>query len=144
MVYGQISIVAVAIYCALLTLFYALLWVSFALHKKQNARKIKKLESTLSVLSAGSVGMGQKMLSLEKKLSQLCKAQDEMKVSDLNFSYTQAQQLIAQGVDSDAIAANSGLSASEINLMQLLYQREPQVLARKFQAPGATSRLDHV
>ncbi|WP_086931379.1 DUF2802 domain-containing protein [Agarilytica rhodophyticola] len=92
--------------------------------------QIKKIESTVNIMTSGSLGMGQKMLTLEKKVSNLRHAQNEMKVSDVDFSYTQAQKLIAQGMDSRAIAANSGLSASEINLMRLLHQHHSDGCAR--------------
>lgn len=82
--------------------------------------KIEKLDATIEVLTSGSVGMGKKLLVLEGKLLKLGATQDEMQQSDFTFSYTQAQKLIAQGIDNQAIAANSGLSTTEINLMRLL------------------------
>lgn len=87
---------------------------------RQQLEKIEKLECTIEVLTSGSVGMGKKLLVLEGKLLKLGATQDEMKQNDLTFSYTQAQKLIAQGIDNQAIAANSGLSTTEINLMRLL------------------------
>lgn len=96
-------------------------------YKNAYQSQLKKIESTINVMTSGSLGMGQKILTLEEKVSNLRRAQNEMKVSDLDFSYTQAQKLIAQGMDSRAVAANSGLSASEINLMRLLHKHQRQV-----------------
>ena len=107
-------------------LMQSLFLIAFVRFRKRSIQHIKKLESTISVLSSGSLGMGQKMLSLEAKMSNLRDTQDEMKQSDIDFSYTQAQKLISQGVDNDAIAANSGLSATEINLMRLLHSKSAE------------------
>jgi len=93
--------------------------------------EIKRLESSLSILTSGSLGMGQKMLVLEDKLTKLQSSQEELKHSDLDFSFTQAQKLIAEGLDSEAIAVNSGLSSSEINLMRLLHKRKTDDTEKK-------------
>tara|TARA_R110000868_G_scaffold369753_1_gene633241 strand:- start:348 stop:764 length:417 start_codon:yes stop_codon:yes gene_type:complete len=88
--------------------------------QRQHDSQLKKLETNISVLTTGALGMGQKTLVLEATIKKLQKAQEEFKQSDVEFSYTQAQKLISQGVGDDAVAANSGLSATEINLMRML------------------------
>lgn len=96
------------------------LWLSLKRSNAKQFAEIKKLKTNVSVLTSGALGMGQKMLNLEAKYQRLSDAQEEIKQNDLDFSYTQAQKLISQGVDDNAVAANSGLSSSEINLMRLL------------------------
>ncbi|MFL0799826.1 MAG: DUF2802 domain-containing protein [Agarilytica sp.] len=99
--------------------------------------EIQKLQTNVSVLTSGALGMGQKMLSLEVKYQRLKDAQEEIKQSDLEFSYTQAQKLISQGMDDSGVAANSGLSSTEINLMRMLQQGETTAdLAQKPYAPA--------
>ena len=88
--------------------------------QRQHDAQLKKLQTNISVLTTGALGMGQKTLVLEATIKKLQKSQEEIKQSDLEFSYTQAQKLISQGVDDGAVAANSGLSSTEINLMRLL------------------------
>ncbi|VUD56522.1 hypothetical protein TDB9533_02178 [Thalassocella blandensis] len=89
---------------------------------RQQSKELKKIRASMNVLSSGSLGMGQRMIALEQKLNSLQSSQEELKQSNMDFSYTQAQKLIEQGIDSQTIAANSGLSSSEIQLMQLLHQ----------------------
>lgn len=106
---------------------YAVFFLALRKFKRDHEQHIKKLESTIKVLSSGSLGMGQKMLALEAQIVRLRDAQEEMKLSDIDFSYVQAQKLISQGVDDDAVAANSGLSSTEINLMRLLHRQEVKI-----------------
>lgn len=81
---------------------------------------LEKLKGQVSVLSAGTVGLGQKVIDVEVKLRDLEGQQSELQHSDMDYSYAQAEKLIAQGVDDSSIALNSGLSSSEINLMRLM------------------------
>lgn len=104
-----------------------LTWIFFlsaivVLVKRSNAmqHELDRLSNNLSVLTSGSVGMGKKILVLEERYRSLREKFDEIKESELAFSYTQAEKLIQQGIDDQSIAANSGLSTTEINLMRLL------------------------
>lgn len=85
---------------------------------------IRKVRNKLDVAISGSIGMGKKLIVLEKKINALSVTQEEMRVSDMDFSYSQAQRLIEQGADLGTIAANSGLSSSEIQLMQLIHSQQ--------------------
>lgn len=79
------------------------------------------LSKELSLLSSSTVGMGQRMVQLQAKLDELQSNQSEMNDSEAQFAYTQALRLLEQGADSTTVAANSGLSKSEIQLMQLVH-----------------------
>lgn len=112
--------------CIVNSVLMAVLISSLALKKLKTEYlvRIGKLETNVSILTSGALGMGQKMLSLEAKYLRLSEIQEEIKQSDTEFSYTQAQKLISQGVDDIAVAANSGLSSTEINLMRLLQNQD--------------------
>ncbi len=104
--------------------------------RELHSTDIQKLQTNVSVLTSGALGMGQKMLSLEAKYQRLREAQEEIKQSDLEFSYTQAEKLISQGVDDVGVAANSGLSSTEINLMRMLQGKTTEDFAHKSYAPA--------
>ena len=87
---------------------------------------IQALEKKIFLISSGSLGFGQRVLALEKKIRSLQDQQQDIRQQDLEFSYSQAQKLIEQGLDSRAVAASSGLSVSEVDLMQMLYGRASQ------------------
>ncbi|MFL0808958.1 MAG: DUF2802 domain-containing protein [Agarilytica sp.] len=114
--------------CIFSSIFVSYLGFSLVLRmqRKHFQKQINKIETNISILTSGALGMGQKMLTMETMFRRLKDVQEEIKQSDLEFSYTQAQQLMAQGVDDGAIAANSGLSSTEINLMRLLQEQQGQ------------------
>lgn len=114
-------VVAVSISVVVLTWMF-LLSAVVVLAKRCNAMQhdLNRLSNNVSVLTSGSVGMGKKILVLEEKYQNLREKFEEIKESEVAFSYTQAEKLIQQGIDDQAIAANSGLSTTEINLMRLL------------------------
>ncbi len=120
--------------CIVNSVLMAVLISSLAVKKlkAEHAERISKLETNVSILTSGALGMGQKMLSLEAKYLRLSEIQEEIKLSDTEFSYTQAQKLISQGVDDVAVAANSGLSSTEINLMRLLQNQNQDHTAHSF------------
>ncbi|PCK10068.1 MAG: hypothetical protein COA42_00265 [Alteromonadaceae bacterium] len=95
--------------------------------QKKHHLEVGKLQRRFKMLNAGAIGMGEKILRLEARARSLHKAQEEMRTNDLDFSYAQAQKLIERGIDSDQVAVNSGLSSSEIQLMQLLHQQDTPV-----------------
>lgn len=92
-------------------------------YKKAAQQDIHRQANQIKILTSGSIGLGNKILALEAKLEKLTSDQEELKTSDVEFSFTQAQKMIEQGLDSDSVAATSGLSASEIQLMELIHKK---------------------
>lgn len=105
-------------------LFLTMLLMQFFFVRKHRVMQeaILALEKKIYIVTSTSLGMGQRMLELESKIMSLRDLHDEFKHNDLNFSYSQANNLIEQGLEAEAVAANSGLSLSEVNLMELLYR----------------------
>lgn len=112
--------------CVLASVVLASLYCIFLLSrfKSEFFARMKKLESNMNVINSSTLGMGQKILAIEKNIHALKIAQDERKVTEFDVSYSTAEKLISQGADDRAIAANVSLSASEINLMRLLHGNE--------------------
>lgn len=81
-----------------------------------------KLEKRIRIITSGAVGMGEKLVKLESRLADAENGKLQAAESEAEFSYTQALKLIESGVDHSTIISNSGMSESEINLMELLHQ----------------------
>lgn len=81
-----------------------------------------KLEKRIRIITSGAVGMGEKLVKLESRLADAENGRLQTTESEAEFSYTQALKLIESGVDHSTIISNSGMSESEINLMELLHQ----------------------
>lgn len=87
-------------------------------HKQALESRIKHLESKLEFLSTGSKGMGQRLMTAEKKLNQALEKQDELLSNNKDALFQrQAERVLKQPLPSDDDAA---LSRSEAKLMALV------------------------
>ncbi len=113
---------------------FSLLLINRIINKlnRHHAMQMKQLEDRLSILTSSSLGMGKKIIAMEERMQSTQKTLGEMRRSDQDFSYSQAQKLIAEGLDEKAIAANSGLSDTEIHLMQMLHQQKSGGMAESY------------
>ncbi|WP_028877516.1 DUF2802 domain-containing protein [Teredinibacter turnerae] len=86
------------------------------------ARQLQAMEKKTATMISGSLGMGQRIMALEKKLREVSDQQHHYNAAESDFSYSQAHTMIDQGVDASTVAANTGLTVSEIELMELLHK----------------------
>ena len=81
---------------------------------------LSELKKDQSQTVQGTIGMGQRMLRLEKRVKLLLDQPMPEPIDEQSFAYSQANQMIQQGADVDTIAATCGISHSEVHLMQRL------------------------
>lgn len=80
--------------------------------------RIKTLETKLDFVTTGSKGMGQRLMTAEKKLNQALEKQDELLSNNKDALFQrQAERLLKQPLPADDDAA---LSRSEAKLMALV------------------------
>jgi hypothetical protein len=84
-----------------------------------------RLERELASISSASIGMGQRLIALEKRL---LKAEPETTQfgSDTanDYPYSQASTLLEQGLDMDEVARRCGLSRAEVSLLGAMAMAE--------------------
>ena len=125
---SAVLLVLATVFC--LGAFFITRW-----QNRKHKSEIDKIMKNLKVVTSASVGMGQRLIELESNIANLRDVQDEFKHKDLDFSYSQAHKLIRQGLSSDTVAANSGLSISEVSLMELM-QQEYQSSSERILSPS--------
>lgn len=83
---------------------------------------IQKLSRDLAVSNSGSVGMGQRLLAMEKRLQEPKKTDQKIDYyNDEDFQpYSQAAQLFKLGLDAEEVAKRCGLSRAEASLIQMM------------------------
>jgi len=93
----------------------------------------QRLDHNLQVANSGSIGMGKRLIELERQLS---KSDDESKpvaVEAFNASFdpelADAARLLEAGLPADEVARRCGLSRAEASLMQLMHSQVKQVKA---------------
>ena len=88
-----------------------------------NEKLIQKLMREVAASSSGSVGMGQRLLAMEKRL-QASAAKSAEKIDYYNDdefqSYSQAAQMFKMGMDCDEVARRCGLSRAEASLLEMM------------------------
>jgi hypothetical protein len=111
--------------CALSVVALVIAYVSLQLVRKQagdNERLIQKLMRDVAASSSGSVGMGQRLLAMEKRLQADAKKPEKIDYyNDDEFQpYSQAAQMFKMGMDCDEVARRCGLSRAEASLLEMM------------------------
>lgn len=120
----QIEIALIAsLVCSLLALVIAV--VSLKSSRKQaanNEKLLQKLMRDLAASNSGSVGMGQRLLAMEKRLQNTPKPSEKIDVyNDDEFQpYSQAAQMFQMGLDAEEVARRCGLSRAEASLLEVM------------------------
>jgi uncharacterized protein YoxC len=113
--------------CAVVSVFA----LAISLHSLQRVRQqageneklIQKLMREVAASSSGSVGMGQRLLAMEKRLQANANKQPEKidYYNDDEFQpYSQAAQMFKMGMDCDEVARRCGLSRAEASLLEMM------------------------
>ncbi len=85
---------------------------------------ISSLNHELQAIGSGSMGVGRKLLSLEKQITELKNSQEEMVRNDPNrVSYTEATRLVELGAEVEDLMNSCGISRPEAELVTALSQR---------------------
>ncbi len=108
---------------SLLALFVAIISLKTSRNQAANNEKLlQKLMRDLAASNSGSVGMGQRLLAMEKRLQNSPKPSEKIDVyNDDEFQpYSQAAQLFQMGLDADEVARRCGLSRAEASLLEVM------------------------
>jgi len=104
-----------------ISLFFLATWWQIIQQRNAFTRRLVALEKQLRVITSGSVCMGEHILKLESELKNIRQKRHHDVETDAQYSYSQAVNLIQQGVDASTVAANCGLSDCEIQLTELIH-----------------------
>jgi Protein of unknown function (DUF2802) len=108
---------------SLLALVIALISLKSSRNQAANNEKLlQKLMRDLAASNSGSVGMGQRLLAMEKRLQNTQKQSEKIDVyNDDEFQpYSQAAQMFQMGLDADEVARRCGLSRAEASLLEVM------------------------
>lgn len=85
----------------------------------------QKLTKEMALSSSGAVGMGQRLLAMEKNLQAAPKTAQKIDYyNDEDFQpYSQAAQLFKMGLDAEEVARRCGLSRAEASLIQMMQMK---------------------
>ena len=122
MTYLEIALIA-SLAISLLALILAIISLKATRRQADTTEKLlQKLARDLAASTSGSVGMGQRLLAMEKRLQTTQQKSEKIDVyNDDEFQpYSQAAQLFQMGLDAEEVARRCGLSRAEASLLEVM------------------------
>lgn len=92
-------------------------------HQRQYEALINVLRNEIQALTSSSIGMGHRLMDVEKQLNITTEKQQELANRDPGvLAYNQAARLMEMGADVDDLVKNCGIGRPEAELMALLHK----------------------
>ena len=85
-------------------------------HQDESLNQKKQVQ----VLASGSIGMGRRLVAIEKKLNMAVERQSELLSKEGSVSYNRAMELLEMGATIDDLVSKCGLIRAEAELISLL------------------------
>ncbi|WP_219702493.1 DUF2802 domain-containing protein [Marinomonas lutimaris] len=90
--------------------------------KQHHAEVESNQKKQVQVLASGSIGMGRRLVAIEKKLNLAVEKQSEILSKEGGVSYNRAMELLEMGATIDDLVSKCGLIRAEAELISLLKQ----------------------
>ncbi|SIR05167.1 DUF2802 domain-containing protein [Marinobacterium stanieri] len=112
---------------AVLTLLAAAICIHVLIRVKRQERQhqalINVLRNEIRAMTNGSIGMGKRLMAIERTLNITVEKQQELENRDPGvLAYNQAAKLMEMGASVDDLVRNCGIGRPEAELMALLHQ----------------------
>ena len=113
------------------TLFVALCIFTLQLSKRLRlseeklSQQIRSLQHDLSVINSAAMGVGQRLMTTEKKLTVAIEKQQQFEMGSADYlPFNQAVAMVEDGADAEQLVDRCGLSEAEASLMALLNNKK--------------------
>lgn len=91
-------------------------------NKHETQMLVQSLRNETHAMGSGSIGVGQRLLEVEKKLNYAMERQEELEQKDVgSLPYNYAIRLVEMGASSDDLVENCGLARGEADLIALVH-----------------------
>ena len=91
-------------------------------------QNLASLKTNLEMSSDSGIGVGRKVLSMERRLHATEQKQQEIESADLEkVSYNEAVRLLSLGANVDDLTGSCGLTRAEANLLKVLHASQPKM-----------------
>ncbi len=119
----EIGLIICLVMSALALAIALFVFTRFRQQALDTEKLMQRLTREVAASSSGSVGMGQRLLAMEKRLQ----SADDKKAEKIDYynddefqSYSQAAQMFKMGMDAEEVARRCGLSRAEASLLEMM------------------------
>lgn len=99
---------------------------------RAQAESDRNQKKQVQVLASGSIGMGRRLVAIEKKLNIAVERQSEIMSKEGSVSYNRAMELLEMGATVDELVSKCGLIRAEAELIELLYKESRRNAGQRF------------
>ena len=93
------------------------------------AKEIDALRAQLEMVNKGTIGMGRRLMTTEKRLNQTMERQDTMESKGTEqLSFKQAARLFERGLEMGNVIEKVGITRSEAKLLDMFQQKQTEHL----------------
>jgi len=86
-----------------------------------------RIANDLAALNAGSIGLGERLLRIERNQKLLIQRLEQLELhANGGASYSQAINLVKQGIDKQDLMATCELSEGEAGLLMMMHKKKKQ------------------
>jgi hypothetical protein len=107
-------------------------WISLrkiTASKEAVEQELTEVLSELKAFKSSAMGIGKKVMNIERDLADTVEKQQDLEFSDPNsLPYNQASRLVQMGADVDDLMSSCGISKAEAELLMLV-NRQPGAAA---------------
>lgn len=91
---------------------------------QQLEEQIKALTQQLSMINKGTLGMGKRLMTTEKRLNQTMERQETLENKEVEqLHFKQAAKLFERGLEMDNVIEKVGITRSEAKLVDMFQQK---------------------
>ena len=92
-------------------------------------QRLDALSQQLDMLNKGTLGMGRRLMTAEKRLNQTMERQDNLENRESEqVSFKQAAKLFERGVEMDNVIEKVGITRTEAKLLDMIQQKQIEEL----------------
>ncbi len=89
----------------------------------RHLHEIRDLQHSIRAITAAAIGVGERVLELERRQRRLTERQEQLDIYDpANQSYEQAILMVKNGADAQELVDMCGISESEAELVALMHR----------------------
>ncbi len=109
-------------------------WLAYRQQRQQLdalSKRLERLQSAFDMTSDCGIGVGRKVMAMEKRLQATELKQNELESTDIQkVSYNEAVRLLGMGAAVEDLVRSCGLTRAEANLLKALQTSQPKHQAR--------------